>query len=279
MLRTPGIEPVVVIGQRDKQACSRTFVAFDQRFRFPVEQRPLSAQVLVTELGGVAIVRILEVVIGRSLLIHIACIPVPVFGHALWAPVRPDAELGVAIPFGRFVLQQRIPIRLVRPIPVQALHRRLHRHTIPRPAGQLGSLAPCGCRPVSRVQLFLHDLAIHQRIEGPLALRGGAELLIRLMELVETGSRDPQPIVHLQGWPWPRRQPRSACRTLFFALSVYPFLLRSIGRRNVGETTRSTAPRLFCLVEHASGVPRLPRSNIRNPTPGKLSCTGSRAST
>src|ERR1700758_1648438 len=98
MFRTPGIEPVVVIGQRDKQACSRTSIAFDQRFRFPVEERPLSAQVLVTELGGVAIVRILEVVIGRTLLIHIACIPVPEFGHTLWAPVRPDSELGVAIP-------------------------------------------------------------------------------------------------------------------------------------------------------------------------------------
>ena len=32
MLRTPGIEPVVVIGQRDKQACSRTSIAFYQEF-------------------------------------------------------------------------------------------------------------------------------------------------------------------------------------------------------------------------------------------------------
>src|SRR5579862_3088336 len=119
MLRTPRVEPVVVIGQGDKQPCSGVFVTFDQRVRLPIEERPLRAQILVPELGGRTIVRILEVVVGRSLLIHVARIPIAVFGHTLRAPVRPNAELGVTIPFRSLVLEQRIPVRLVRSIAVK----------------------------------------------------------------------------------------------------------------------------------------------------------------
>ena len=179
----------MVIGERDKQARSGILVALNQRLRFPVEQRPLRAQILVAEVRGVSVMRILELVVGRTLHIHVARIPVAIFRNALRAPMRPDAELGVAIPLGRVVLQQRIPICLIRAIAAKPSHRRLHGHTVPRAAGQLGRLTPLRRCPVWSVEFRLNDLAIDECIEDALALRGGAELFIRLMKCVETGRR------------------------------------------------------------------------------------------
>lgn len=50
-----------------------------------------------------------EEVLGFSFHVHIAGVPVAVFGLALGAPVSPEAELGVLEPFGGFVLFEGVP--------------------------------------------------------------------------------------------------------------------------------------------------------------------------
>src|ERR1700733_3603732 len=53
---------------------------------------------------------------GCALDIHIARIPVALFGNALCRPMRPYAELRVAIPVRVFVIfHERFPRRLERP--------------------------------------------------------------------------------------------------------------------------------------------------------------------
>ena len=47
-------------------------------------------------------------VIRRTLLIHLARIPVALHRHGLRSPVRPDAELRVAEPFRAGIIRQRI---------------------------------------------------------------------------------------------------------------------------------------------------------------------------
>ncbi len=50
-----------------------------------------------------------------ALLVHLAAVPVAVFGHALRAPMRPDAELGVAEPVGvAECLADARPVRIER---------------------------------------------------------------------------------------------------------------------------------------------------------------------
>src|SRR5438067_12461949 len=55
------------------------------------------------------------VVAGVSLQVHAACVPVSLLWHALRAPMRPDAKLGVAKPFRHSPLFEGIPCRHVRP--------------------------------------------------------------------------------------------------------------------------------------------------------------------
>ncbi len=121
-------------------------------------------------------------------MIHIARIPVAVFGHALRTPMRPDAELGIAIPLGRVIGQQGIPIRLKRAFAIESLNGRLHGYTVPGSARQFMRLAPGGWRPVRVVQLLLHDLAVNQRVENPFTLGSCTELLIGLMDMVKAGG-------------------------------------------------------------------------------------------
>src|SRR5688500_3708248 len=48
----------------------------------------------------------------RLLMVHQPGIPVAILGLALRAPVRPDAELGIAEPVGRAIpFRERLPIR------------------------------------------------------------------------------------------------------------------------------------------------------------------------
>ena len=48
------------------------------------------------------------IVIRRTLLIHLARIPVAFHRHGLRPPVRPDAELRIAKPLGAFIVGQRL---------------------------------------------------------------------------------------------------------------------------------------------------------------------------
>src|ERR1700735_335115 len=74
-------------------------------------------------------------VLPLSLDVHIACIPVPVFWHALRRPVRPDSELGVLIPFGGFVFEERIPGWLERAASRKIRDGRFERNVVPHASG------------------------------------------------------------------------------------------------------------------------------------------------
>ncbi len=107
----------------------------------------------------------------------------PVFGHALRAPVRPDAELGIAIPVGSFVLLERIPCGFVRSLASQSLDRRDHRRAVPgaprdwkiRRHGRAG-LGIGAYIPGGFVELRLPKPSLFQNVEHALVRRRGAEL-------------------------------------------------------------------------------------------------------
>ena len=90
--------------EREKVFCSGAFVERNQFFRVPLFRQPDMVNVLEAEFGGMAVS--LDVVfIRRSALdMHVARIPVALFGNALRRPVRPDAELRVVIPVRVFVI-------------------------------------------------------------------------------------------------------------------------------------------------------------------------------
>src|ERR1017187_4427651 len=68
---------------------------------------PGGDDVLEAELAGVPVGGDVILVLLAALHVHVAGIPVAVFGGRLRTPVRPDAELGIAEPFGNLVLPQR----------------------------------------------------------------------------------------------------------------------------------------------------------------------------
>src|ERR1019366_2368193 len=70
-------------------------------------------------------------VLLRALDVHIAGIPVALLWDALRAPMSPNSELGIAIPFGSLVLQKRVPVGLEWARTLEASDWRLHRDTIP----------------------------------------------------------------------------------------------------------------------------------------------------
>ncbi len=51
-------------------------------------------------------------IVWMALCIHVPGVPISHFRDTLGAPMRPDPQLGVAIPFGHLVAGQRIPIRV-----------------------------------------------------------------------------------------------------------------------------------------------------------------------
>ena len=55
----------------------------------------------------------LKLILVGTLHVHVSRIPVARFRNALRTPVRPDAELRIAIPFRRVILQQGIPCGLI----------------------------------------------------------------------------------------------------------------------------------------------------------------------
>ncbi len=51
-------------------------------------------------------------ILRMALNVHIPGIPIAHFRYALRAPVRPEAQLGIAEPFGDLITVKRIPIRV-----------------------------------------------------------------------------------------------------------------------------------------------------------------------
>src|ERR1700722_8960788 len=106
VLRIPGVKVAMMIRQRHEDSGARLFVARDQLVGIPVEQRPLRAELLVSEARCRPVMIEVILVLPLPLDVDIPRVPVSGFGHALGAPMSPDAELGVAIPVRRFVLEQ-----------------------------------------------------------------------------------------------------------------------------------------------------------------------------
>ena len=161
MLRIPGVKTVMVIGQGDEYSCAGLFVARDQLVRIPIQQRPLRAKLFVPEPRWRPVMFELIFVLPLALDIHIACVPVPGFGHALRTPVSPDTELGIAVPIRRFVIEQRIPRGLERTVACKIGDWRLQGHIVPqatRDRLRYGVIVPCRRLPRCLIQPFLDDL-------------------------------------------------------------------------------------------------------------------------
>jgi len=95
-----------MIGQRDKEPRARFFIASHQLIGFPVQQSPLRAKLLVAEFRGVSVVLAVKLVLRLAGFVDIARVPVAIFGNALRAPMRPDAELRILIPLRRLIAKQ-----------------------------------------------------------------------------------------------------------------------------------------------------------------------------
>ena len=94
----------MVIGEREDEACARFLVAIQEFLWLPIQKRPLRAQILISKLGWVSVVLHMIFVLLRAFDVHVSCLPVALFRNTLWAPVGPDSELGILIPFRSFVI-------------------------------------------------------------------------------------------------------------------------------------------------------------------------------
>jgi hypothetical protein len=106
------IEVVVVVGQRGEVLCAGGDVEIHQLFGLPVLGLPEVVHLHPSNLGGMAVGLQVIVVLTVALDVHVAGVPVSLLGDALGGPVVPDAELGVAEPFGRGAGGQRLPCGL-----------------------------------------------------------------------------------------------------------------------------------------------------------------------
>src|ERR1700679_1680541 len=106
MLRIPDVKIIMVIGQRDEYPRTGVFVASDQLIRVPIQQGPLGAKLFVAESRWRSVMFELIFVLPLVLHIHVACVPVPSFGHTLRTPMSPDAEFGILVPIRRLILEQ-----------------------------------------------------------------------------------------------------------------------------------------------------------------------------
>jgi hypothetical protein len=77
--------------------------------RLPFVGFPQVTDVLVSELRWMSEMRYVVLILSRPLHVHISCIPIPLLGHALRAPVGPDSEFRVTNPIGAAVRLQRFP--------------------------------------------------------------------------------------------------------------------------------------------------------------------------
>ena len=91
---------------------ARLLVELHQMVRIELIGRPDLADIFVAEFRGMAVVLDVIFVLFAALNIDIAGVPVAILGGRLRSPVRPDAELGVAEPFGHLVSLQP----LTRPV-------------------------------------------------------------------------------------------------------------------------------------------------------------------
>jgi hypothetical protein len=86
---------------------ARPFVKLHQVLGVEIGGFPEGAKVLKADLGRVAVMLHVVVVLAAALDAHVAGVPVTVLHRGLRAPMRPDAEFGVSKPLGNLVLLKR----------------------------------------------------------------------------------------------------------------------------------------------------------------------------
>src|SRR5208283_156296 len=179
----PAIKSIVVIGESEEEARPGFLIAVQERLGLPVQQRPLRAQVLVTEARGRTVMREMILVLRLPFQVHVPGVPVPLLRNALRAPVRPDSELGILIPFRSFVPHEGVPGRSVWACPGESRNRGLHGNPIPgiRKPRYFRRSSPGGCFPSCRIQLLGHNLVAGNRRKYPLSFWKGTK-----MSVVET---------------------------------------------------------------------------------------------
>ena len=104
VLGIEGIEIVVMSCERKKVFGTGAFVEADQSFRIPILRLPQIVNFHEAEFGRMTIGLDVVIVNWITLDVHFARVPVTLFGHALRGPVRPHAELGIAIPFWNLII-------------------------------------------------------------------------------------------------------------------------------------------------------------------------------
>src|ERR1035437_8377362 len=172
--------------------------------------------------------------------VHVARIPVSVLWHALWTPVRPDAELRILVPLRRVILHQRVPRWFVRAFAFKVGDWRKHRHAIPRAAWdwEFRRIAHAGGFPGCIVQPGLDDLVAAQHVIDSLLRWQCAALGIVLGVLVESGRQRRCSLILSrlrQGWHGLGR----GCRCYQFAKtpSLHSYLLRRSQSSQISVTS------------------------------------------
>ena len=108
--RIPEVEVVMVLPQRKEKLRPTLLVELHQRLGIPSLGLPGIAEILHAEVSGRAIVLHMILVLPAAFLVHAAAVPVARLCLALRSPMRPDAELGIAEPFGALPRFQALPI-------------------------------------------------------------------------------------------------------------------------------------------------------------------------
>src|ERR1035441_10018422 len=98
----------MVIRECEDEARTGFLVPIDKLVWLPVQKRPLRAQILVSKTGWVSIVFKMVFVLLRPLDVHVSCVPVTFLRDTLRAPMGPNSEFGILIPFGSLVLQKGV---------------------------------------------------------------------------------------------------------------------------------------------------------------------------
>ena len=178
----------MMIGERHENSRACLLVACDQLVGIPIEQRPLRAELFVSEARCRPVMIEVILVLALPFYVHIACIPVSSLGDTLRSPVRPDSKLGVAIPIRCFVFEQGIPRRFKGTVAGKIGNRRLQRHIVPCASCYLEwrrIVVPSRLLPVGPVQFCLDDLAVCDFVKDPLLWRQRTEGSVVLSVLIE----------------------------------------------------------------------------------------------
>ena len=103
----PQVEVVVVDAHRHEVFRAGLLVELDQVVGVEIAAVPGEGDVLEAELGGVAVVLDVVLVLRAVLHVHVARVPIAELGGGLRSPMGPHAELVVAEPLGNAVLLER----------------------------------------------------------------------------------------------------------------------------------------------------------------------------